>query len=268
MKLLFNGCSFVAGDALTWHQHYPDIDPDLHIWGRRPHPRYSAQDIKTLSDRYWRELRPRDNLAAQVSKLTGLEAIDISADGNSNTAIAQSTMAWVTEHPDQYCLCIGWTETIRRTVWEPGPNQWINLSLHRLEDSQLPRRFRDYINLNIVSAPEPDHCLDYLQNLFMLNSWARAQGIHVIQWRSMGLQGNPPALDARTQYGVQIADPKRVLSTSAWLDTGPEPWWGPSWFEQLTPQLTISATNLHPNLASVQAQAAKIAERIQPIVLQ
>lgn len=268
MKLLFNGCSFVAGDCLTWRQHYPDIDPDLHIWGRQPHPKYSPDQIRSISNHYWRVLRPQDNLAAQVSRLTGLEAVDISADGNSNTAIAQSTVSWLAANPGPYIICIGWTEPTRRMVWEQGVDQWINLSFHRLEDSQLPRRFRDYIHLNLVSAPEADHSLDYVQNLVLLNSWARANGYPLVQWRSMGPQGHQACMTAHTDYGVRAIDPRTVLDPGTWLRSEPEPWWGASWFDQLSAQDKISAQNHHPNLSAVQAQAAKIAERIQPIVLQ
>lgn len=264
MKLLFNGCSFVAGDFLTWHQHYPDIDPDIYIWGRQRHPSLTQNQLKQLTDHYWRELRPRDNLAQQVSRLTGLEAIDISSDGNSNTAIAQSTIAYISEHPGDYQICIGWTEPTRRMVWEAEVGQWINLSLHRLEDPRLPRRYRDYVNLNLVSAPEADHSLDYVQNLVMLNSWAQSQGLPIIQWRSMGPQGVQPCMLARTEYGVATLDPRRVLDPMTWLELSSEPWWGRSWFDQLGPGQTISPTNLHPNIPAVRAQAAKIAERILP----
>lgn len=268
MKLLFNGCSFVAGDALTWHIHYPDIDPDLHIWERRPHPRYSEQDIKMLSDRYWRELRPRDNLAAQVSKLTGLEAIDISADGNSNRSIALSTIAYISEHPGDYWVCTGWTEPTRRTVWDPTADQWINLSLHRLEDVKLPPKLQRYIHCNLVEAPEQDHVLDYANSLITLNSWLKGRVRGHTQWRSMGPHGSVDCLDQRSQYGVHVPNLSRLLDPTEWLEDGPEPWCKPSWFYRLEIKDCISERNRHPNLAAVQEQAAKIAEHIQPIVLQ
>ena len=263
MKLLFNGCSFVAGDALTWHLHYPDIDPDLHIWGRKPHPKYSAQDIKMLSDRYWRELRPRDNLAAQVSRLTGLEAIDISADGNSNRSIALSTIAYISEHPGDYWVCTGWTEPTRRTVWDPTADQWINLSLHRLEDPQLPNRLRRYIHSNLVEAPEQDHILDYATSLITLNSWlaGRVQG-HT-QWRSMGPSGPVDCLNRRSQYGVDVPSLEQILDPKDWLEPGPDPWCQPSWFYQLGSEDCISASNRHPNLAAVERFARKISDKIR-----
>ena len=263
MKLLFNGCSFVAGDFLTWHQHFPHINPDLHIWGRQPHPSIPQEEIKRLADLYRTKLRPQDNLAAQVSRLTGLEAIDISADGNSNMAIAQSTIAWLSENPGQYHVCIGWTEQTRRLVWDHTGQQWINLSVHRLQDQYLPRRLGDWIKLGIVSAPPEDHVLDYALSLTLLNTWLAHKGIASTQWRSMGSAIDPRCLATRTTYGVALAQPDLILDPKSWLGSQGS-WWATSWFDQLAVEDCITPTNRHPNLAAVQAQAAKIAEHITP----
>jgi hypothetical protein len=263
VKLLFNGCSFVAGDALTWHIHYPDIDPDLHIWERRPHPRYSEQDIKMLSDRYWRELRPRDNLAAQVSKLTGLEAIDISADGNSNRSIALSTIAYISEHPGDYWVCTGWTEPTRRTVWDPTADQWININLHRLQDPRMPRTMKDAIEHQLIRAPEQDHILDYATSLITLNSWIEGKVKGHTQWRSMGPHGSVSCLDQRSQYGVALPSLGQILDSKNWLGHQDQPWAGPSWFSQLSDSDVISPTNWHPNLQAVERQAQLIADKIR-----
>ena len=43
--VLLNGCSFVAGDAVTWDTYFPDIDWMTHIYSRRLHPNYSSKEI-------------------------------------------------------------------------------------------------------------------------------------------------------------------------------------------------------------------------------
>ncbi len=262
MKLLFNGCSFVAGDALTWHRHYPDIDPDLHIWGRQRHPIYSPEHIRELSNRYWRELRPLDNLPAQVGRLLGLEVIDLSADGNSNRSIALSTIAYISENPGDYWVCTGWTEPTRRMVWDHTADQWINLSLHRLEDPNLPQRLKDTIKLNLIAAPEPDHVLDYANSLITLNGWLKGRIKGHTQWRSMGPHGAVDCLDRRTEYGVQAPKLDLILDPSQWLAPEDQPWFGLSWFNQLAVDNCISASNRHPNLAEVERFARKISNKI------
>ena len=262
MKLLFNGCSFVAGDCLTWHRHYPDIDPELHIWGRRPHPKYSQDHIRAITDHYWRVLRPQDNLAAQVSRLTGLEAIDISADGNSNQAIALSTIAYITENPGQYIACLGWTEPARSMAWDYTANQWINLNVHRMEDPKLPPRYRDLIAVNLVGALEPELMLNYAHSLITVNTWLRSQGVSSVQWRSMGQPMDPGCLDIRTPYGVSLPQLSALLDAKAWLGTDSEPWVGTSWFDRLTDSDCISAGNRHPNLKAVEQMSQRIADHL------
>ena len=262
MKLLFNGCSFVAGDFLTWHRHNPDIDPDLYIWRRWPHPTYTSDEIRVKTNYYWRVLRPQDNLAGQVSRLTGLEAIDISVDGNSNQAIALSTMAYITENPGDYTVCLGWTETSRTMAWDYTANQWINLNIHRLEDPKLPSRYRDMIAVNLVQALEPELTLDYAQQLITLEAWLVQRGIASVQWRSMGQAMTAGCLDIRTDYGVAVPNLMSQLTRSNWLGTETEPWVGPSWLDQLAADDFISPTNRHPNLSAVAVQARRIADHL------
>ena len=262
MKLLFNGCSFVAGDCITWHKHYPDIDPDLHIWGRRPHPTYTPDEIRAKSDYYWRVLRPQDNLAAQVSRLTGLEAIDISADGNSNQAIVLSTMAYITENPGDYIVCLGWTEPSRTMAWDYTADQWINLSIHRLDDPKLPPRYRDIIAVNLVQALEPELTLNYAQQLITCESWLARQGIASVQWRSMGRAVSAGCLDIRTDYGVALPKLMTQLTRSNWLGADAEPWVGSSWFDQLAAGEYITPKNRHPNLSAVERQARRITDHL------
>lgn len=269
--VVFNGCSFVAGDALTWDRHYPDVDVDRHIWSRETHPTYSAQDIKAMSDHYWTNLRPLDNLPTQTARLLGSTAVDLSQDGNSNRAIAISTIDYLSQLDclDGVTVCIGWTEPTRRLVWDAEIGQLINLSIHRLIDRAMPRIFRDYINLAIVSADEMDHVIDYITHVQLLTSYLESRSINYVFWRSMGQPIDTAPLARITQYGTRSFNPQRTLDHSRWLalDQHAEPWKSSSWFEQLTPTDTISNFNRHPNLSAVSKMSHRLADRLAELAV-
>lgn len=265
MKLLFNGCSFVAGEYLSWHKHFPDIDPVQHVFHRRPHPIYSPDQIDKRIRTYFDTIRPSENLAAQVSRLTGLEAIDISADGNSNWAIALSTMAYVHEHPGPYCVCIGWTETARHMVRDPLTPSWVNVNVHRLTDPKIPPSLITRIREQIIKPPEEEHVLNYASAAQMLASWLVNLGIRTVQWRSMGTVIDPEPLSYRDNFSVSLPNFDQLINNQHWIsyqDSCPA-WRGSSWHMTMTESDWISGRNQHPNLQAVERQAQRIADKIR-----
>jgi hypothetical protein len=254
MKLLFNGCSFTAGDLVTWHLHYPDIDSQQHIWEGKPHARYSRAEIMTRAQIYTQQLRSQNNLSAVTASLTGLPVVDLAVDGASNQSIAQGTIDWITRNPDEYCVCIGWTEPARRLIWDGG--NWVTLSVARLQDRNLPPQWRRYIDTAIVAINDATHQLDYYNSALLLYSWLTSRNIPVVFWRSMGtaftlpLQGGP--------YSSPVSDPATQWRDRVWLDS----FNGVSWQGRLTPADWINSKNSHPNRAAVGRQAELIAARV------
>ena len=232
MHLLFTGCSFVAGDALAWDLFYPNLPWSIHS----PHQLDYAVKRRPYT------------LAAQTAELVGADSwTDISKDGQSNMGIAHHTLDWLSQNlRDDLVVCIGWTEPIRRMVWD---GFWINMSVHALtEDPKLPPEFRRYIMETIVARSEEDHQLDYLTSVYLLNNWLSAHKVAAVQWRSMGepFQQTPGLARVNSQI------------TGEWL-TEPQ---GPSWHSFMQAKDRCAADNLHPNRAEVARHAERIARAI------
>jgi hypothetical protein len=248
MKLLFNGCSFTAGDLITWHQHYPDITSDQ-LYARVSHPRYTREEITEFAQHYQQVLRPRDNLAATTAGLLNLDSVDLSQDGASNQSIAHTTISWVDQNPGDYCLCIGWTEPARRLIWDGAA--WVTLSAQRLRDRQLPPHIARWIEAAIVNSHDSTHHLDYYSSVLLLYNWARARGLPLIFWRSMG---EPFTLPTGCGWSSSISSPSAQLSTDIWLDG----FNGDSWLSRMHSDDWIAEHNSHPNSTAMLAQAQRI----------
>jgi hypothetical protein len=233
VHLVFAGCSFVEGEALCWQEFYEE-EPPLIIARDPRHAEYCAR-------------RQPYTLAARTAALMDSSYTDISHDGMSNLAIAHRTIEWLEAngHKDT-CVCVGWTEPIRRMVWD---GFWINMSIHAFNDPRLPKEFRSFVEQAIVARPNQDHWLDYLTSVYLLNNYFRARGIRSVQWRSMGEPFDPlPGL----------ADPTALVD-GHWL-TDPN---GPSWHNLMTDAQRISPGNLHPNQREVAAHAERIYRNIK-----
>jgi hypothetical protein len=142
-------------------------------------------------------------------------------------------------------VCAGWTDPARRRVWDR--DRWIDLGLQYLEDSRLPREWREYIRHAIVLRSEIEHHQDYLSAQQLLGSALLAKGIRSVQWRSVGEPFDPRSLPQ--------------VDSTGWLS---DPY-GASWHALLEPSDRISSSNLHPNRLEVARHAARIAKRIQCI---
>lgn len=233
MHLVFSGCSFVEGEALCWREFYREEAPL--IIARDPRYADYVQRREPLT------------LAARTAALMDSSYTDISHDGMSNLGIAHRTIEWLeaNSHEDT-CVCIGWTEPIRRMVWD---GFWINMSVHALNDPKLPKEFRSFVEHAILTRPEEDHLLDYLTSVYLLNNYFQAKGIRSVQWRSMGDPFDPL---------LGLAKPKSLV-VGQWL-TDPN---GPSWHNLMTDDQRISPNNLHPNQAEVACHADRIARAIE-----
>ena len=62
-KLLFNGCSMIAGDAITWTKYYPDVEWGISLYHGNPHPKYSYNELIEKHNNYIYNLRRIDNLS-------------------------------------------------------------------------------------------------------------------------------------------------------------------------------------------------------------
>jgi hypothetical protein len=263
-KLVFNGCSLVAGDAITWDMHYPDIDWDKHIYSRSNHDTYSSQEIEQKRIDYMFNLRKLDNLSGQVGKILGLPVDDLSVDGNTNQNICMTTISFLSklsiEERKQYHVCIGWTEPSRRTKWDPKLNEFSNLNVHSKYDF-----FSNYIKEVIFKSHEIDHSINYLHNVITLQSYLRSNGITYTFWNSLGTIKNITTFKPGWQtlpYQHEL-----LFDKNDWLlfEDTEYPWQGNNFwsFQFFTnPSSCISNTNKHPNLETVIDFANKVANHV------
>jgi hypothetical protein len=118
--LIFNGCSFMAGDEIVWDKYCLEKKGRLLDWRNFWADLELKNKPAVLDDfmNYYRfDYRRLHNLPMATSLHLGLERIDISEDGNSNDNIALSTIAYLISKPieerKKYHVCIGWTITSR-----------------------------------------------------------------------------------------------------------------------------------------------------------
>jgi len=269
-KLLFNGCSMVAGDAVTWSNYYPDIDWFDHThFSRKSHPKYTADEIEIMRLNYVHNLRKTDNLAGQVSKLTELVVDDISIDGNSNQNICMSTIGFLSELSQEerqtYHVCIGWSEHTRRTEWETDHGTFYNINIGHLE-ATCHANFHNYIKEAIVNRTDIDHTLNYFHNLITLQSYLKSNNITYTFWSTLtGPVSNNIIfqLEKKSVTNLIPYQHKLLFDKKDWLvfnEAYEYPWIGPCW--NIEKKSWISDKNKHPNLETVIEFSKKVAEHV------
>ena len=119
-KLLFSGCSFVAGDELVWDKfcEYSLLrNPKEYTWDdfHKDNVLFAEYHSKYV------EYRKNFNVASQVGNIFDRPVIDLSKDGNGNTRIALSVIKTFSEmDPEEsknFHVCVGWTVPARRLRW-------------------------------------------------------------------------------------------------------------------------------------------------------
>jgi len=270
-KLLFNGCSMTAGDAVTWSNYYPDVDFILHSHFKQPNPKYSLMEIHEMYRNYILNLRPLDNLSGQVHKLTGQECTDLSEDGNSNQNIAMTTISFLSqlslEERKNYHVCVGWSALARKTCWNPKEKNFYNVNIGHLEDPDHVS-FHDYIKEVLINASDIDHVTDYFSNIILLQSYLKANNITYTFWNTIAyvelLWVNE--LNNFNKHKKIIPYKHELLFDSQdWIafSGSKQPWLDDIW--SISSTKTISKDNLHPNLEEVIKLAKQITEKINNI---
>lgn len=272
-KILLNGCSFTAGDAVSWDKHHPDIDWNKYIFNKKLHPTYSSKQISSFMHEYTTTLRQTDNLKGQLTNLLNTTVVDISMDGNSNDNIALATIGFLSklspEEQREYHVCVGWTELTRRVRWLHDTNNFFNIHVYHinLEERKYEHPF---IKEVIVNSHEFDHLVNYLTNIIMLESYLKANGISYTFWKSLGLCYDRNSIyhpksvhDNASKYSFFTYN--NVIEPNHWLtfDDEPMPWLGTPWVDVLSETKSfIDRHNHHPNLDAVKKLSVQLANQI------
>lgn len=258
--LLFNGCSFVAGDDLVWDQfrrQYQISDSitstDLMIGGQ----------WNELYDQYT-QYRRSYNLPRKVSEALGIDTVDLSRGGQSNDSIAWRTLEFLNkvlpENRRDYHVVVGWTALARSMKYWPRADQFVDLVLTESQiDSEGDHPIAKYRDMDqwcdalIKYQTDQDLNLDFLKNVMLLEQYCRSHGISYTFFRSMGTIGD---LDHINSQGL--------TDTQRWLKFPNQKQWLTSiWQQQLEISQWISPKNSHPNSFAVAKFTDILAPKIR-----
>jgi hypothetical protein len=269
-KLLFNGCSMTAGDAITWDKHNPDIDWWENLYLNKPHADYNMDQLRVLLNNYTENLRSHDNLSGQVGKLTGLEVKDISLDGNSNQNICISTISFLSEltleERKNYHVFVGWTSLARKVCWNAEFSQFSNLNTHHLDASNYTY-FSNYIKEVLINGTDMDHTLEYFHNVIALQSYLKANGVTYTFCNTM-IEIPSTVLDILSKPIFNKVNPFKhelLFDKKDWISFEKDdfPWIENYWKSYIIkPVHTISEVNTHPNLETVIKFSKTVAAQI------
>jgi hypothetical protein len=267
-KLLFSGCSFVAGDELVWDNYCKDIllkNPIEYTWS--VFHKDKAFDKNYLG---YIDYRKQFNLGGQVGNAFNTPVIDISMDGNSNTRIALSVIKKLLEKtPEdarQFHVCVGWTSLIRRIIWSKKESKFRSINIMHYGDSDYSE-FHSYIKESIINVTPYDHNLHFIHDVMLLENFLKARGITYTFWLSLSGKHAGGIEDLKeTLFPVIPID--KVSERNNWIlfnEADPIPMLGTSWTDHLLtkPKPWISKLNAHPSLASVTELAESIVSHTQ-----
>jgi hypothetical protein len=194
-KILFNGCSFVAGDAIVWDEYLKLNNipfEDYFLWL----PSCNEQNSKErheIYDNYRKFYRRTRNIPAMVANQFSTELLDLSEDGNSNDGISMTTILKLLEIPPEqrkdYHVVIGWTESSRRARYLKSQNLFFNLHNrhydHKDTDPNVKELF-GYLTHGIILANDRDHYVNYVKNIMLLENFLKANNVTYTFYRSLG----------------------------------------------------------------------------------
>jgi hypothetical protein len=194
-KILFNGCSFVAGDGLVWDEYlklnnipwedYFDWLPSCNETNMR--------ERHEVYDNYRKFYRRSRNIPAMVANYFSTEVLDLSEDGNSNEAISMTTILKLLEIPaeqrKEYHVVIGWTESSRRARYLNSQNTFFNLHNRHYDHKDKDPCVKElvgYLTHGIIMANDRDHYVNYVRNIMLLESFLKANNVTYTFYRSLG----------------------------------------------------------------------------------
>ena len=255
-KLLFNGCSFAAGDEVAWEDFKKATNSPQLTWPPKSHTAYKD----------YTEFRKPFALSGVVSNTMNVPVVDLSMDGNSNDNIALSTIGYLskltTEERQEFHVCVGWTSLLRQIKWSNRENVFLNLHvMHLIKPEAYPIQvqFKDWITEALVNAEEQDHIMNFMKNVILLESYLKANNIHYTFWKSLDSFGDNLIPHMHLPVGTikeaglnlnLVSDATKWVQLAEHTDT---PWVGTSWGEILEKDVTnfISKENHHPNKHSI-----------------
>lgn len=189
--LIFNGCSFMAGDELVWEQYH-------HHYGR-PVTKWSTTggDVVSASDTEFRfgylKYRQSFNLPSVIcTMLGGYSKIDLAQDGKSNENIAIETIACLNrfskDERENFHVIIGWTCPSRILKYSKISSRFVDLNAGHYDKHTIDpakNALRSHVKTRILDGDDEDFILDYVKNIMLLENYLIANNISYTFYRAL-----------------------------------------------------------------------------------
>jgi hypothetical protein len=270
-KLLFNGCSFMAGDELVWEKYQKEHGREFQAWHWK-----KLNDDEALFRVEYRKYRKQFNLPAIVSRKLECEWDDLSADGRSNTNITIDTIAYLngcSKEERQKChVIIGWTCISRILKYSPFQKHFLNLTAqHYSEHTEDPAKeeLKEHIKTQILGGDDQDFILDYIRNVMLLENYLISNNISYTFYRALDDAvynfknigpfdyGSPLTLkveDCTNHNNWYKFDDQHLTSVNG---IG----WNMLFLDK--PDLCVSPSNGHPGILAVNDFSAKLSDLVK-----
>lgn len=280
-KIIFNGCSFMAGDKIAWEQYCKEVGNRL-TWEQFCSPEYATRHVTDADVVYWNNYhniyKRNNNLPQFVINSLGLSVdnkIDISTDGKSNDMISISTVNYILNIPleerKNYHAVIGWSSVYRVMKYTSKYKNFMNLNVgHGSHADWLLNEFKEYITAVIINADGEDIAMNYFRNILLLENFLLANNITYTFYRAMGSASECVMREHTFDPGhiVGSLQLNNISNFNNWIkfyDTDINPVIGGSWnssYLNNQPNNWICADNPHPNTAAAIALANVIKDKI------
>jgi hypothetical protein len=262
--LLVNGCSFTAGDDIAW-------DYQKHgSWNKEPN---------YFREEYMVNVRPKYNLAGQLSQLLDTTIVDFSRDGNSNSEISLKTIGYISQLPVEerknLHVCIGWTERSRLCKWSINQNKFTTINVSMLEFFKKNRNieilnllyneFYEWCMPQFLHSHDIDDLVNDITRVVALENYLKLEGITYTFWSTL----SPPTTNDNIKIlnTHTMIDLYKLSDNTSWINFEPgpvHPYHQISWTDAvlLKDRDNNFTPNIHPTLSAVNLLSKKIANHI------
>lgn len=277
-KIIFNGCSFMAGDEIAWEQYRKEVGNGL-TWDQF----CSKNQIRTDADwAYWNNYnnsyKRNYNLPQFVINSLGLSVdnkIDISTEGKSNDMLSISTINYILNIPPEerknYHVVIGWTSISRVMKYSSKYKNFMNLNVHHIDNPVVGSEdFEKYITEIMLNADDEDRAMNYFKNVLLLENFLLANNITYTFYRAIGTAKECIMGEHRFDPGhiLGALQLDKISNFNNWIkfyNTDTNPIIGESWTSlhlDNQPNNWIRASNQHPNTIIAMVLANMIKDKI------
>jgi hypothetical protein len=268
-KVVFNGCSFMAGDELVWDRYQKEHN-------RKPVDWFHPVNDDTLFRLEYINYRKQFNLPAITSNILGCDWIDMSHDGKSNETITIETIACLNgltkEERKKHHVIIGWTSISRIMKYSPSAKLFVSLTAgHYDEYTADPAReeLKDHIKTRIFKSDDQDFILDYVKNVMFLENYLISNDVTYTFYRGLddGVYKfkNIGPFDYFSNVTLNVEDCTNHNNWYKFDEHNVTPINGLGWnmlfFNK--PHLLVTQLNSHPGYPAINDFTAKLADFVK-----